>query len=59
MAYEEQDNEHKTKTIRQLGLGRLLLHNLTRRCSLPSGPGGGLPSPVGGHRRPPVSFVHL
>ena len=33
--------ENKTNNIRQLGLGRLSTYNLTRRSSLPSGPGGG------------------
>ena len=33
--------ENKTNNIRQLGLGRLFPYYLTRRSSLPSGPGGG------------------
>ena len=50
--------ENKTNNIRQLGLGRFSTYNLTRRFSLPCGPGGGLPSPLGGHRRPPAIFRH-
>ena len=55
---EDKEIKNKTTNIRQLGLGRVLLHYLTRRSPLPSGPGGGLPSPLGGHRRPPASFRH-
>ena len=39
--YEDKEIENKTQNMRQLGLGRLLPHSLTRRSSLPSGPGGG------------------
>ena len=38
---EDNAMKNKTKMIRQLGLGHLWFHNPTRRCSLPSGPGGG------------------
>ena len=39
---EDKDIENKTKDIRQLGLARLSIYNLTRRSSLPSGAGGGV-----------------
>ena len=38
---EDKEIENKTKNIRQLGQGDVLLHNLTRRSPLPFGPGGG------------------
>ena len=56
MPYEDKEVENKTQKIRQLGPKRLLLHSPTRRSPLPFGPGGGLPAPLGGHRRPPAIF---
>ena len=53
---EDKEIEDKTTNIRQLGLGHTQLSNPTRRSPLPSGPGGGLPSPLGGPRRPPEVF---
>ena len=38
---EDKDKENKTKLLRQLGHGDVLLHDPTRRSPLPSGPGGG------------------
>ena len=55
---EDKDNiENKTNNIRQLGLGRLSTYNLTRRSSLPSGPGGGLTSPRGITAARPPFFI--
>ena len=55
---EDKEFENKTTNLRQLGLGHAHLPYPTRRSPLPSGPGGGLPSPLGGHRRPPANFRH-
>ena len=38
---EDKEIENKTKIMRQLGHGDVLLHYLTRRSPLPFGPGGG------------------
>ena len=40
-AYEEQDNANTTQNMQQLGQGHRVAACLTRRSSLPSGPGGG------------------
>ena len=48
--------ENKTKNIRQLGLGRLSIYSLTRRSSLPSGPGADCLPLAGDTAARPPSF---
>ena len=55
---EDKEFENKTNNMRQLGLGRVLPPNPTRRSSLPSGPGGGFNRAVRRARAPRAPWTN-